>query len=182
MKIEKLSKDEIELIYNEHIVKDFHENELRPLESILYLYNKNVYKCFKAIEDDETMGYAFFYINGNDVLLDYFATIKKYRSNGYGSIFLKKILKKLNKNNIFIEVEDPDFSKDKQDKFIRDRRIEFYKRNGVYLSNIKVLLFDVNFRIMNNKELDNETVKDRFGAIYKSMMPIRNFKKNVIIY
>ncbi len=182
MKIKRLYKKEIDFIYKKYVVNHFDEDELRPLKSIKYLYKKKLYKCFKAVVDNVTVGYAFFYVNGDDILLDYFGIIDKYRSKGYGSLFLRKILKKLNKKTIYIEVEDPDFSINEEDRFIRERRINFYSRNGVFLSDLKVLLFDVNYRIMTSKTNDYETTKNHFLNMYISMMPLRNFEKNVVVY
>ena len=172
----------MDLIYEKYLVNDFDLDELRPLESIQYLYYKKMYHPFKASDNDEMVGYAFLYINKENVLLDYFATIYNYRNNGYGSKFLKRILRKYSKKNLFIAVADPDNANDDKERYQMNKRIEFYKKNGVNLTGIRVNMFGVNYRIMTPNNINDDIVKQEFSNIYKSMMPIRNFNRSVMVY
>jgi hypothetical protein len=63
------------------------------------------------------------------VLLDYFAVKKEYRNQGIGSGFIKDISKitKMENKAFVLEVEDP---KEGKDIKTREKRIQFYRRNG----------------------------------------------------
>lgn len=63
------------------------------------------------------------------VLLDYMATHESFRSKGIGSAFLSDIVPQLQRQSrsLLIEVDHPSYG---HDRLTRQRRLEFYRRNG----------------------------------------------------
>ena len=83
---------------------------------------------------------------------------------------------------IVLECENPDFAADENDLKIRTRRIEFYKKNGFYLTDVRSSLFGVEFVIMacNLKSDENFTVSD-LDKIYRVMFDADTYSKHVKI-
>lgn len=104
------------------------------------LYRKHIVKDFPSSERPNLEGFRkrmLKYNEGN-------------RGKGIGTKILKELGEKYsNKKGILLEVEDPDFAKNENEKSIQERRIRFYERaNFQVVENLKVELFMVNFNIM----------------------------------
>ena len=104
------------------------------------LYRKHIVKDFPSSERPNLEGFRkrmLKYNEGN-------------RGKGIGTKILKELEEKYsNKKGILLEVEDPDFAKNKNEKSIQERRISFYERaNFKVVENLKIELFMVNFNIM----------------------------------
>ena len=78
----------------------------------------------------------------------YFLAIKKtYRGKGYGSKVLKDIASKYSNNyRIYLLAENPDIESD--NKLERISRINFYKHNGLTMSDEVVIEYGVNYRVL----------------------------------
>lgn len=182
IRIKKLNIHEIELIFNSYIINDFPRNETRPLDKMLLLFNDNRYICFGLFEDDEIIGYAFFIINKsiNSLLMDYFATVSKYRGKGFGSIFMKLLANELEGYKILAEVESIESSANDLEKHIRERRISFYTNLNFIVSNVKCDLFGVNYSILyHNKETKEDEIYDLIRDIYKSVFDEYFFNNHI---
>ena len=109
-----------------------------------------------------------------DTLYIFFLAIKKtYRGKGYGSKILKDIAGKYNKDyRIYLLAENPDLECDNKNE--RDKRITFYKRNGFTLSDIEVIEFDVNYRILY---LTHLVSKEEFIGSMKYLLGEDRFNK-----
>ena len=83
-----------------------------------------------------------------DTLYIFFLAIKKtYRGKGYGSQILRDISNKYKEYyRIYLLVENPDIKCD--NKLERINRINFYKRNGLTLSEEVVIEYGVNYRVL----------------------------------
>lgn len=160
--IRELTQDEIIEIYQTTAPLHFPKEELRPLFNIKNIMNRNGYRGFglfrnagtatrtgSALADslsapDTLAGYAFFItLPDSDVmLLDYFAMLEEYRSQGLGGMFLQKMRDGLGRDQntftnpsktltgIFIETEDIACATTDTEKSLRKRRNDFYVRNG----------------------------------------------------
>ncbi len=183
-----LSKKEISKIYSNYMIKDFPKNELKPLDYMFKLENDGKYtnKCLFS-KENELLAYAFFgYPKENNLcpLLDFFAVNNSYRNQGIGSHFIN-MLKSENlpfKNGILAEIEDPQYAKTKEEKEIRTKRAEFYKRNGFITTNIKSTCFGVDFLIIylpKENNLPEEELFQNLINVYKALFPKANFEKDV---
>lgn len=162
--IRTLTREEIVDTYNQHLVTDFPENEVKPLEVILNFYDQNQYECYGLFQEEKMLAYAYFAdFTGNHIdayLLDYYAVIKTARNQGIGSQLLNKLLPTLEKHRcILIEIESLDTATNESEAIIRKRRREFYLRNQVQLSQVVAQAFGVEYQIMYYAK---ETLTDVF--------------------
>lgn len=188
LKLKALSPEEISYIYNTYMKNDFPPSELKPLSSILENLNNGNYFCYGLIEDEKLKAYAYLCKspNKNCLLMDYYAVLNNIRSKGYGSLFLKLLKENLNNyDGIIFEVESKTTAKDFKEKAICEKRIKFYLNNGLYLTNISILLFGVTLNIFFLpilKQLDDNTIYNELDSIYKILYSKNIYKNNLILY
>lgn len=188
LKLKALSPEEISYIYNTYMKNDFPPSELKPLSSILENLNNGNYFCYGLIEDENLKAYAYLCKspNKNCLLMDYYAVLNNIRSKGYGSLFLKLLKENLNNyDGIIFEVESKTTAKDFKEKAICEKRIKFYLNNGLYLTNISILLFGVTLNIFFLpilKQLDDNTIYNELDSIYKILYSKNIYKNNLILY
>ncbi len=176
-----LEADEITDIYNEHIVTDFPASEVKPLSQMLRKREQGQYFVYGMFEDNgELAGYAYFIKCSNkDVyLLDYLAIVKNKRSKHLGSTFLQE-LKNIAVNDdrlLMLEVENPDYADEGAAKDYMIKRIGFYKKNGMKLSNTSCYFLGNEYRILyagdevEDDYMDEITVyRDFFGDQFVDM-------------
>ena len=201
--IKELSNSELLEMYQKYINDHFPADEVKPLETIERMLKEDFYYglgLYDASEDFEEeleagwleqlplMGYAFFVTDTkeNMLLLDYFAILEKYRNSGWGSIFLSK-MKDIAEDykGILLETEDVEFSKNEEERSLRERRDGFYARNGVVKTEVKSKLFGVNFAIWFypvKEELTSSECRESLINIYKTIVPEAMYKKCVEIW
>ena len=185
LSIINLSIKQLKYIYKVSYRFDFPEAERKPLAMLIGGLKRGNYKCLGLVEGEEILGYAFFFQEGEDFLLDYFAILSKYRNRGLGSGFLKE-LEKHDKaaRNVLIEVEDPECATNHEEATLQKRRLDFYYRNGCEDTGVRSLLFGVNYiilRISNGIAFSDKQIADLYMTIYHDMLPARLFKGNVAI-
>lgn len=187
MHIKQLSIEEVSDIFVNSMQLDFPQNEIKPLSAIKKLMLQNLYPCYGLYADDILSAYAFFChaISGECLLLDYYAVIKAHRSKGYGSIFLKNLQETLNNfSGIIVELESINAAKNETERLERERRISFYKRNGVQKTDIFSNLFGVEFDIFYSpikKQWDDLFVYRELDKIYDVIFPKELRDKKVFL-
>ncbi|NLW12327.1 MAG: GNAT family N-acetyltransferase [Clostridiaceae bacterium] len=198
--VQSLSREQIAEIYDEHMVQDFPDNELKPLWAVEGLCERGLYHAYGLFDDDRLRGYALFSTAGrnrkhqNSLLLDYFAVIAGGRSRGYGSKFLKLLRPRLiedfpNCQGMIAEVESVRAAVDPDEKHIRERRIAFYRRNGFRRTRIRSNLFGVAFTIMFQPfgqetavQTDDAFVLTEMEKIYAAMLPAQVVSQQVKLW
>ncbi len=157
-----LEADEITDIYNEHIVTDFPASEVKPLSQMLRKREQGQYFVYGMFEDNgELAGYAYFIKCSNkDVyLLDYLAIVKNKRSKHLGSTFLQEL-----KN---IAVND-DYADEGAAKDYMIKRIGFYKKNGMKLSNTSCYFLGNEYRILYaGDEVEDDYMDEITDTVYR---------------
>ena len=168
-----LEADEITDIYNEHIVTDFPASEVKPLSQMLRKREQGQYFVYGMFEDNgELAGYAYFIKCSNkDVyLLDYLAIVKNKRSKHLGSTFLQE-LKNIAVNDdrlLMLEVENPDYADEGAAKDYMIKRIGFYKKNGMKLSNTSCYFLGNEYRILYaGDEVEDDYMDDITDTVYR---------------
>ena len=75
------------------------------------------------------------------------------------------------------------YASNETEKVVRKRRIDFYKKNGIRITNISYTLFTMNFAIMClcNIELENSFLYEELKNIYKEMILSKFYSKYVKI-
>ena len=173
--IRELNKEEIEEVYREHMPEAFPAAEVKPLSVILAAVDKGTYTCYGLFDDDLFVGYGFFFRAGeNCQLLDYYATLPHVRSKGYGAAFLKMFAALHPDMTTFGEVEAVESTEDEGEKALRQRRRRFYERNGFLLTNVRAILFGVEYQIImqNGPEgITDEEIMDCLWMIYQELFP-----------
>ena len=84
MELKELSSEQLTEIYDQYMVIDFPQDELKPLERILYMLRTGLSCAYGIYEGRELRGYATFIVpDGLQYgLLDYLAVIREYRGTG----------------------------------------------------------------------------------------------------
>ena len=148
MEVRILTKTEVCGVYEEHMVRDFVENERKPLKLLLDMMDAGLYDPLGYFENGDFVGYTFLQKHDNNYLLDYFATVPEKRNGGIGSEILPTLRERSrDMSGLILEVEDPDKA-DGEEKALQDRRLNFYLRNGVVDSGVKVTTFHVPYRLL----------------------------------
>ena len=197
MELRRLSVEQIVELYDRHLKYDFPEDELKPIGRITDMYDRGVYFAAGMYDEENVLrAYAYFVHDAVEmtVLLDYFAVVRGNRDKGYGSKFWENagaFLKEYDIDRLYLETENIDFAKDDEDMNTRIRRIAFYKKNGLTMTDVRSMLFGVNYNIMMlelNKDndatgiSDTDTVRQQLKNIYNIMFEEEKFKDKVIIY
>lgn len=170
-----LSIEEMRKVYNEHMTKDFPDNERKPFSMIEKGMKKGTYECPGFFEGDELKGYSVFVKSERAYLFDYLAVIDGSRNSGIGADFLKKLFKHFEgENRVIGEVEDYELESDAEKRALQKRRYDFYIRNGYVDTGVKVKLFSVDYRILEmdkGKRYSWEEISKLYKGIYKSFLP-----------
>lgn len=182
MELKQLVKDEVKKLYSEHMIIDFPQEELKPIDVIERLISRKIYKCYGLYDNGELLAYAFFNTSKSYLLLDYYSVCEKYRSKGIGSKFFGILKEEFKSHNgIIAEVEDIEFADTEAEKIIRQRRINFYKKNGMKMTNVLCKLFNVYYSIMciSNVEFNDSIIYNEIKNIYKEMVPDKFYSQYV---
>lgn len=184
MNLKQLSNEDIEHVYNTHMKVDFPPEELKPVDVIQNLIKQKIYICYGLYMNEELLAYAFLATSKLHLLIDYYSVCVEYRNKGIGSKFLT-ILKEhcKNYNGIIVEVENVECASNETEKIARKRRIDFYRKNGMKMTNISCTLFNVDYSIMCfwNIEQDESVIYEELKNIYKEMIPSKFYSKYVKI-
>ncbi|WML52482.1 GNAT family N-acetyltransferase [Neobacillus sp. PS3-12] len=182
---------ELKDVYQQYI-NDFAIDELKKYEQLEFLLSRNNYKLLlaKDITINEIVGYAFIYElkKFNAIWLDYIAVIKKYRNQGYGTVFLNKILH-YNEDGlgVFIEVEIPEESYNKKNQL---RRIKFYERLGAKKLHLSYLFPTYNggfpmflyFRPSSNiRKLPKKLIQEAIAEVFENIHTDVKNREHILI-
>lgn len=180
-----LNKEEVENIYHTHMVNDFPKAELKPLKGIMELIDENIYDCFGLFEADVLKAYGYF--GGQGVswrLLDYYAVCVPFRGKGYGSQFLRLLLREYqNCQGIFVEIESLNDTVEEAEQLKRRRRKKFYNRNGFSDSGLYCRLFGVGYDILyyaaGETTVSAAEAEKQLAKIYQLFLPQNIYQENV---
>lgn len=209
--IRELTHDEIIEIYKTTAPLHFPKEELRPLFNIKNIMSRGGYRGFglfrnagtatrtgSALADslsapDTLAGYAFFITmpDSDVMLLDYFAVLEEYRSQGLGGLFLQKMRDGLSRvqntcttpsettAGIFIETEDIACAATDAEKSLRKRRNDFYLRNGAVPTGLHDTLGTADYEIfflpitrnaLRSEDVNANNLHSRLDRLYHFML------------
>ena len=166
MEIKRLNKNELTALYNDELVFDFPKTELKPLQGMLNLMDRNAYDPLLVIEEGRAVGYAMVWLPSDrkGALLDYFGVLRGLRNGGVGSRILDLLAERY--GQIFGEAEAP-ASDDPAENDLRRRRIAFYERNGFRVLDYDCALFGVHFNCLyRGAETDDRLVEKMHRGVY----------------
>ena len=174
--IKELTIEEIRNIYAERIPNDFAPDEIKPLSRIEEGLSTGHYACYGAFEGDQITAYAFFVINGPYALLDYLAVREDLRGSGTGSDFLRGMTTGLLRRyeNVLLESEDLDYAETDDERKTMERRLRFYRKNGLTETGILSTVWHVHYRVLLfpvGKELSADETREKYRGLYKVLLP-----------
>lgn len=171
-----INEETIPLLYKQHIRRDFPPEEHRPLASILELYKKGNYDAYALYEGNSIQGYATLTGSGKAQLVDYLAVIPNARGQGLGCLILK-YLQQVCRGILLVEAEDPASTADTAEKQLRQKRIQFYTRNGFQLTKARACVFGVTYCIL--KRGGEEDAKQLLDQVYREVFPAHIYNSQV---
>jgi GNAT superfamily N-acetyltransferase len=187
LELRQLSIKEITDVYKRHLKDDFPDNERKPLFVMKSLLKRNLYQCFGlyTFPDASLKAYTFLCKgnNCNSLILDYFATVEGERGKGFGSQMLHLLHNSLQEiDGIVAEVEHAEAAADIHEKQVRQRRIDFYCRNGFTKTQVSGMIFGVHYDIVYlpiRHAADDTFVMKELEDIYRTMLPKFMYDPNV---
>lgn len=187
LQIKLLGKTERKNIYKQHMKRDFPKNELRPLHGIEALVNQGVYYTYGIFEKDSLIAYAYFWEEKEReiLLFDYFAVVSNLRNQGHGTEAMKAILHLCeNKRGVILETENPEKAESNEERETRIRRISFYKKCGLAMSDVRIYLFGVEYYMMYKEWKESGVAKEIvpvMKTLYGNLLPRKIYEKMVKI-
>lgn len=196
MEIRELSVEQLTEIYNTHMRVDFPPEELKPLDRILSMRERGLYKAYGWVREDsqseEILAYALLvqpeyrepFGREQYVLMDYYAVCRGHRGQGVGSVFLGQLLSSVDCPGVLFEVEDPAAAEDEAEREIRERRMRFYHRLGLRATTgLYTKVFGVEFQMLmwngRQEALPAPEMKAAMSRLYRTMLPEELYEKNI---
>ncbi len=129
-----MTDSEVTYWYTQEFENHFNAQERKPLADIIKLQNSGHYDLLGLFDEhsNQMLGYATIWKspNINLLLLDYLGVSSSLRNKGLGSQILLALKKYYKNEYIIAESELPVSEDSPSENNLRERRINFYKRNG----------------------------------------------------
>lgn len=144
----------------------FPRYERKPFQIIRRMHKEGRTDVWLAEQDGHFAGLAAT-INGDGViLLDYLAVHETRRDKGVGSAMLQALLTKYEGHGVFVEIEAADRDDPTGEK---QRRKQFYLRNGLNDMHVVVILFGVRMELLGHGcNLDFDSYRDFYRTYYNA--------------
>ena len=174
--IETLSLEQVRALYRQRMVEDFPPDELRPLQNIENLLNRNQYAGYGYMDGGEALAYAFFVKQDRRALVDDYPVRRDLRDRGHGGRFLRALIKGPARDLecALLEVEDPAEADAPDEAALRDRRLAFYLRNGLQLTQVRARIYGVKYRLLTlpvGVPHDDHAVAHIYAELYRTVLP-----------
>ncbi len=129
-----MTDSEVTYWYTQEFENHFNAQERKPLADIIKLQNSGHYDLLGLFDEhsNQMLGYATIWKspNINLLLLDYLGVSSSLHNKGLGSQILLALKKYYKNEYIIAESELPVSEDSPSENNLRERRINFYKRNG----------------------------------------------------
>ena len=165
--LKKINFKEFKNLYRKHIIQDFPKDERPNLSTFYKRINKKGEQAFIYEDQGKEQAYIIFKQEGKYIVVNFLAVYKEYRGKGIGTKLLKELVKEKSEiDGILLEVEDPKYAKNEDEKSIRERRIRFYEKlDYEIIQNLDVNVFSVPYKIMIYKKKDKKIEKNEIIKI-----------------
>ena len=186
LSVRVLQADEIKTLHREWLTRDFPPEEQKPLSMIMNAVERDAYICYGAMAEESILAHAFFMKHRRDALVDYYAVREDLRGEGIGSRFMQELINGPLQamNCVLLETEDPDFARNMQERDTRNRRLNFYKRNGLVETGLKATVRGVPYYVLElplGERHSAETIRTMYTGIYHVAMPGKDYSERVRI-
>lgn len=123
-------------------VDSFPDNQRLSVDLMIRRVQEGIHQIFVGLLKDKAVFMATLHPlkNTDFILLEYLATDENFRGQGIGKLFFQYISQVLKDNHkyLVIEVENPDFGDEQENKI---RRINFYKKLGaIEIKDVRYIL------------------------------------------
>lgn len=176
MELRLPTSEELRLAYRRDMTPAFPRAERKPLHVIEQLYAEGLYRPWCLFDDTELVGEAFIWaFEARYVLFDYLCITDTRRNDGLGSELIGKLLDSERNNIVFGEAEIPAYA---PDPAMAERRLGFYRRNGLKKAFYDTNLFGVPYHTLYwaDKEVDEQALLAAHQRCYRKKMPGLIFK------
>lgn len=147
MKLRKLNLEELRWLHDVEMTEAFPPEELKPYAAMENLCKSGMYHPMGAYEGDDLVGYALLWESpgGKYVLIDYLGVTAARRNGGLGGKILALLKETFHDwDGIIVESEAPDGG---EHDALRNRRMDFYRRNGFTFLDYDCILFGVHYGV-----------------------------------
>lgn len=188
MELRELSRIEAARIYEQYMINDFPLDELKPLSIIENLMEQKVYRCYGLFHLKEMKAYAFLFCGHerSSILIDFYAVVSSGRNKGYGSKFLNLLSDRFRKYDGFMaEIEKVDLAQNEEERKTREKRIQFYLKNGMQKTSITSRQSNTELGIMYlplQKKYDAVHIFREMKDIYHKMLPKKILEEYINLY
>ncbi len=182
MEMKCLDLAEVFDIYDRYAIHDFPASELKTKDHIKDLMTRGLYRCFGFYQQSQLVAYAWFFVYEPSLyLLDFFAVLAAFRSQGLGAQILQLLREQIGAHGVYGEVEDPDYAIDSDDRSIRQRRIGFYLRNGMHLTGVRSSVLTDRYLIFCSEPQPDDIVRQHVRQLYQTMFDEAFYQKHIIV-
>ena len=172
--VRALPMERVRELYERRMTRDFPRNELKPLDMLERAARQGRYDCYGAMAGEEILAYALFVRledgQGRCALLDYYAVRDDLRDRGVGSAFLRALVDGplSGLDWALLEVDDPDLAPDALERERRNRRLDFYLRNGMADTSVRAAVYGARFRVLS-MPVGEKPSPGRTAALYEAL-------------
>lgn len=142
LKYKKIYYKQVNEIYNNSFPK---EERYISLDEMI---NKSNTELYCLIDGDSVLGFIYLIFYKDMIFILYLAVNSKIRSKGYGSYLLKWCLERYKDKRIYLNIEE--VKEGLEDYEIRRKRLNFYLKNGFYITDYISKEEAENFNILSN--------------------------------
>ena len=183
MKLKDISIDKFEKEVYKYYLAIFPDDERKPLELLHSSYEKHYTKIIEILYKNEIIGFMIL----NKVkdmgyaVLDYFAILPQYRNNKFGTKALQMLLEQeRNNSGILVEIEKVGLGKDTEENLLREKRKNFYEKEGFRKLNFELFLFGVVYTpyLFSNIKDNEDIIIGEILNIYESISGKERIKQN----
>ncbi len=150
MKIVKATDEKRLKLIEDLYLRAFPKSERKPFSLMIQKQAEGTMELLSIEEENAFLGLAIFAHDKDIALLDYFAISDEMRGQGVGSRALKALQKIYAGKRFVLEIETT--KKPCDDLEIRNKRKDFYLRNGLHTMDFDVNLFGVEMEMLSNAE------------------------------
>lgn len=177
MELKELTIKQLKHVLKTHYKQDFPPIERKSARTILKLCSTKKYFCYGTFENNDLITYLFLFKENDVILLDYFAVCGNNKDKGFGGMALELIKETFKDYLIIGEIETPSTNAPNNSQILR--RINFYARHNMYLSDVYVSLWGVKMQIITYPKVDRQILLEKLNYYYPRFYGLRNFAKNM---
>lgn len=172
---------QLQAIYEAEMKEAFPPAELKPLSAIERMWQEGRYKPWCLFDGEKIVGLGYLWLGRPGwALLDYLCVSAAYRNSGLGGEILRLLHEAEPDTVIFGEAEDPSHA---PDPAMAERRLGFYRRNGLRLAGYDTDVFGVHYKTLYlaDREVADEELMEAHRYVYQSSFTAEKFARHVII-